>query len=119
MLIIQQWYAPKRNPLDEHKRQWQRRKHQYPNFESHKINISCILHVLTISVSLSRHAAEILWVLDAFLTDTTIAINLTRKMTSRNGDHDHAYMHADITLLVHQFGSQWPRTTSKFISSHQ
>ena len=49
-----------------------------------------ISRVLTIPASLSRHAAEILWVLDAFLTVTTTGINLTRKMTSQNVDHDRA-----------------------------
>ena len=65
-------------------RQLQRRKHQYPNFESHKINISCVLHFSLpsqyIPDSLNWHTADLLWVPGVFLVVTTSGINLSRKI---------------------------------------
>ena len=35
----------KKNSLDAHLRQWQYRKHQYPNNESHTVNISRVFRL--------------------------------------------------------------------------
>ena len=83
-VIIYQCYAPKRNSLDAYLRQRQRRKHHYPNYESHIIHIWRVfnLHCSPQHIPASLHGpvAELLWVPGVFLVITNAGIRLPRNV---------------------------------------
>ena len=58
-------------------------KHEYPNYESHKINISRVFHLhyspQHVHVSLNKSVAELLWVPGVVLAVRTTGVSLSHK----------------------------------------